>query len=390
MTNHTTEAPRLSWAEVSARRLERNGLSIPAEDVRPADIVRIMCGAHAQVMSAAELSIGLRTVGITQSDIREALWTNHSLVKTYGPRGTVHLLPAQDLPMWCGALSATPYGRANGTFRELLTPEQTERIIEAIAVVLAEADLTTDELTEALISQLGSWVGDPVMPAFQTMWPRWRIAQSTAGVRGALCFGPNRGRNVTFTSPRRWLPGFRPADERTALEYLLRRYLYAYGPATPQQFAQWLAVPGRWAAELFDSLSNTLQPVEFNGNLAWMVAGDTSVPSKAPQGVCLLPYFDAYAVGCHPRALFFPGKAAERALTGGQAGNLPVLLIDGSVAGVWHLRRSGRKIDITVEPLNELTTGQRREIDHQVERIGAILEGKAQWILGTVTTGPHA
>ena len=273
---------------------------------------------------------------------------------------------------------------------ELLTPEQTERIIEAIVVVLAEADLTTDELTEALIGQLGSWVGDPVMPAFQAMWPRWRIAQSTAGVRGALCFGPNRGRNVTFTSPRRWLPGFRPAEERTALEYLVRRYLYAYGPATPQQFAQWLAVPGRWAAELFDSLSNTLQQVEFNGNLAWIVAGDTSVPSKAPQGVCLLPYFDAYAVGCHPRALLFPGKAAERALTGGQAGNLPVLLIDGSVAGVWHLRRSARKIDITVEPLNELTTGQRREIDHQVERIGAILEGKAQWILGTVTTGPHA
>nr|BFE79085.1 hypothetical protein GCM10020093_016860 [Planobispora longispora] len=65
----------------------------------------------------------------------------------------------------------------------------------------------------------------------------------------------------------------------------------------------------------------------------------------------LLPYFDAYAVGCHPRETVFPGRAAERALAGGQAGCFPVLLVDGVVAGVWHQRRSGRRIDITVEPL---------------------------------------
>jgi hypothetical protein len=36
-----------------------------------------MCGAHAQVLSAAELSIGLRIAGITRTDIQEALWTEH-------------------------------------------------------------------------------------------------------------------------------------------------------------------------------------------------------------------------------------------------------------------------------------------------------------------------
>ena len=212
-----------------------------------------------------------------------------------------------------------------------------------------------------------------------------------AANRGALCFGPHRGSKVTYTNPRRWLPGFRPADGQTALAAIVRRYLHAYGPATPQQFAQWLGTPRRWAIELFDSLSTELQPVEINGTLAWLATGDTTVSPMASQSVRLLPYFDAYTVGCQPRELLFPGRAAKRALTpSGQAGNFPVLLIDGTVAGVWHLRRSGRKLAITVEPFDNLAATQRRELGEQVERIGEFLEGQPQLIIGTVSAGGHA
>jgi len=67
-----------------------------------------------------------------------------------------------------------------------------------------------------------------------------------------------------------------------------------------------------------------------------------------------------------------------------------VLLIGGTVAGVWHQRRSGRKLDITVEPFDRLTATQCRELDDQVERIGDFLEGKPQLTIGTVTAGGHA
>jgi hypothetical protein len=292
--------------------------------------------------------------------------------------------------MWTGALSATPYGMNPDVRSELLTPQQVEALVEAIGIVLDDAELTADELTEALVDHLGAWAGEPVMAAFQGMWPRWRMAQATAGVRGALCFGPNRGRQVTYTSPRRWLPGFRPAEAKTALAGVVRNYLHAYGPASPQQSAQWLAVPRRWATELFDTLTGQLQQVEVGGAPAWIVAGDTDMPSTPPQGVRLLPYFDAYVVGSHPRELVYPGQAAERAMAGGQAGNYPVLLIDGTVGGVWHQRRSGRKLNITVEPLRELTNAQRQELDEQVERIGEILEGKPQLTIGNINTGGHA
>jgi hypothetical protein len=105
----------------------------------------------------------------------------------------------------------------------------------------------------------------------------------------------------------------------------------------------------------------------------------------------LLPYFDAYVVGSHPRNRLFPAKAVTRALApSGQAGNYPVLLIDGVVTGVWHQRRSGRKIEVTVEPLVQLTAAQRRALENQVARIGEILGGMPRLIVGTVAAGSHA
>ncbi len=196
---------------------------------------------------------------------------------------------------------------------------------------------------------------------------------------------------MTYTSPHRWLPGFRPADGGAALRMLLTRYLYAYGPATPQHFAKWLAIPPRHAAGLFDSLAGELERVELDGEPGWTLAGDTATPPRPYRGIRLLPYFDAYVVTGQPRERLYPGAAAARALTpAGQAGNYPVLLIDGVVGGVWHQRRSGRKLAITVEPLRELTAAQLRQLDDEAGLVGTVMQATATLTVGTVTVGPHA
>lgn len=381
----------LSWNHVTARRLVRQGLDTPSQDSQPADIVRTLCGAHAQVLSAAHWSIGLRCASLTVPEISDALWSEHSLIKTFGPRGTVHLLAAQDLPLWAGALSALPSSHRGHTKEVRLTPEQTDEVVEAIATALSDAELTIDELGEAVVRATGPWAGERIMPAFNDLWPRWRMALAQAGFRGALCFGPNRGSNVTYTNPQRFIPGFAPVEGQKAHAWLLKSYLYAYGPATPQHFAQWLSAPRSWATELFKFLSGELEPIEVNGSQAWVVAGDTTFSSSILQTVRLLPYFDAYIVGSQPREMLFPGQAAQRALTPtGQAGNYPVLLIDGIVAGVWHQRRSGRWLDITVEPLEQLTTAERHDLDEQVERMRTFLSAQPRLTIGPVSAGAHA
>ncbi|GLW07071.1 hypothetical protein Misp01_22010 [Microtetraspora sp. NBRC 13810] len=387
-SDRMTDVPRFSWAEVCARRLARHALDAPARDAGAADVATAMAGVHAQVLSAAELGLGLRIAGATRVTVREALWTGHTLVKTFGPRGTVHLLPAADLPMWTGALPAVPTPATPFSEHILMTDDQTEEVVEAIAKALADAELTVDELGEAVVGATGSWAGDLVIPAFQGLWPRWRQAVPLAAFRGALCFGPNHGRKATYTGPGRWLPGLTPDAPEQALAALVRSFLHAYGPATPKRFGHWLNAPVRWADALFASMEGELQRVEVEGAQAWVVAGDVEVPSGPPRGVRLLPYFDGYAyrVGNQPPELLYPGRAAERVLKG----NFQALLVDGVVAGLWHQRRSGRRTDITVEPLVPLTAAQRAELDEQAERVGEIMEAKPRLTIGTVTVGSHA
>ncbi|MCM1973640.1 winged helix DNA-binding domain-containing protein [Streptomyces sp. G1] len=383
----------ISWEAASARRLERQFLANPATGAAAVPtVVASMLGAHAQVLSAAELSIGVRITGATRTDVRAALWEHRTLVKTHGPRGTVHLLPTRDLPLWTSALPAIPSGAGPFAPEVRVTEQQAQQIVTAIEDALDGACLTIDELSDKVVARTGPWAGDRVMPAFQGMWPRWRQVLHRAGQSGALCFGPDRGRKVTYTrSPR-----FDPLPATEAVPALLLRYLHAYGPATPAYFAKWLAAPTAWAARLFEeqAASGAIEEVAFEGASAWVAAGDTEFPSRGWRGVRLLPYFDAYGIAAQPRESLFPGEAYGRALARGQAGNYPVLLVDGAVAGVWHLRRQGKRAVVTVEVLGSssgaLKARQEEALAEQVDRLGEVLEARPELVRGEVRVGPHA
>lgn len=368
----------LTWAQVCARRLDRHGLSTPLVG-GPADVAAAVAGTHAQVLSAAETSIALRLPDATRETVQSALWKTGDLVKTFGPRGTVHLLPAAELPTWVAALTAVPTRTPTFPDSVRMTCEQTDQVLAAIEDAVRDSALTVDELTEAVVAAAGSWAGDPVMDAFQGKWPRWRQALPLAGMRGILCFGPNRGRLTTYMSP--------PQAARLSVDpvpWLLNRYLHAFGPSSPERFANWLTATESWAREAFKSAD--LEPVTVDGEQLWVARSDTAAPEEPPRGLRLLPYFDtyAYAVG-NDRARLNPGKPATRA-----KGNFQVLLVDGVVGGLWHQKRSGRRIAVTVEPFTRLTKPRRDELDEQVTRIGTILDATPKLTIGEVTVGGHA
>jgi hypothetical protein len=73
MSTRSHSPPKASWAEVCGRRLARHLLCTPAHNARTADIVAVIVGAHAQVLSAAELSIAISSSNFTRADIQHAL-----------------------------------------------------------------------------------------------------------------------------------------------------------------------------------------------------------------------------------------------------------------------------------------------------------------------------
>ncbi|HEX6685480.1 MAG TPA: winged helix DNA-binding domain-containing protein [Candidatus Limnocylindrales bacterium] len=373
----------MTWEQACSRRLARHALIEPDESL--AEVAGRVCGVHAQVMPAAEVALGVRTAGVTRKDVRAALWEDGTLVKTFGQRGTIHLYPVGELSVWMSALSAAPEPSRSLPPELRLTDQQRESVFEAIQEALTGTQLTVDELDEEIGKRAGGWATELVMPAFQGMWPRWRILTSDAARRGILRFGPSRGRNVTYTRPE----DYTPTDGREALAEVVLRYLRSYGPATPQEFARWFGTTPRGATELFAELGDRLAEVSLDGTKCWLAADDTEVP-EVEGGLRLLPYFDPYPVGCYPRERLFPGKAFERALSRTQAGNVPVMLIGGVVAGIWHQRLATSKVTLTVEPFVKLTAARKSELDAQADRIGEILEAKPTVTIGTVTAGKHA
>lgn len=188
------------WHEACARRLVRHSLTKPDTERGIAAVVSDVCGIHAQVMSAAELSIGLRVAKASRVDVRNALWASRELVKTFGPRGTVHLLATADMPMWAGAVNAIPAQPPRLPVSARMSPDQVDEVVGAIGHAIRDDELNIDELGERVIAEAGSWAGDLVVPGFTGMcraggWRcRWRRT-------AACCASARRTRAGRRTPP---------------------------------------------------------------------------------------------------------------------------------------------------------------------------------------------
>jgi hypothetical protein len=64
--------------------------------------------------------------------------------------------------------------------------------------------------------------------------------------------------------------------------------------------------------------------------------------------VRLLGRFDGYLLGWRGRDLVLDPRFARRVAAGGWVH--PVVVVDGRVAGTWRARRTGGRLEVTVEP----------------------------------------
>lgn len=369
---------------VRRHRLARNYLYEPAPRDRLVEVARRVGGIQAQVLSAAELAIGARVAGITRQDVQAELWERRGLVKTYGPRGTLHLLPADELPLWMAALRRCMEWREPRWYAALgLGRAQADALIEGIGEALDGRLLSRQELAEAVAARVGEWAREQIIP-------QWGYCLAPAAFAGQLCFGPSRGSQVTYARPDQWAGYGHEPDPDEALAEVCRRYLEAYGPATLRDLARWIGVKPAEAWRLKELLPARGVEVDVGGQRAWVMAGEvTAAEERERDSLRLLPQYDCYVLGCGPRSGIVPDAARARILGYGRgrfegATGVPVLLIDGVVAGVWERRKRGRGIELRVEAFVDLGQAQRRLLEDEVDRIGAFLGAETSLQLGTL------
>jgi hypothetical protein len=370
----------LTWDQVCARRLARTLLltPLPSSDVVAA--ARAICGVQAQVGVAAELALGARVAQATQQDVRVELWERRRLYKTYSLRGTLHLHPSDELPLWTAARQALPDWRAGqwaATYR--LEPAQAEAVLAALSEVLDGQCLPREALADGVAARAGAW-------ARERLSSIWADLIGLGFGAGLVCFGPSEGNKVTFVRTDQWLGAWTLPDPDQALTEVFRRYLTTFGPATLRDFVSWFSgrrlQPERLQGVL-DALTGELVEVSVEGRRAWMLASDAAADWETLVGTLrLVPQYDCYILGCRfgRERIAAAGRDRVAAFKNGRfegATGLPLLLVDGVVAGMWERRQRGGGVEVRVEPFVSLTPRQTRQLEAEVERIGAFLGTRA-------------
>lgn len=365
-------APRLTGEQVFAWRLRRQFLTAPADS--PVEVVRRLAGVQAQVASAAELAVALRSAAPAADALAGAL-AAREVVRTWAMRGTLHVLTA-DLAAAALALvaSARTWEKPVWTRNFGATPEQITALGAAVAEILADTALTREELVEAVVARPGlAHLGEQLRSG-------WGAVLKPLAWQGILCHGPAQGSRVTFTSPALAVAGWPGLPEPdAAAATLVPAYLGAYGPAAPETFDAWLSrnslrktAVRRW----FGALGAELTPVEVDGRACFARTEDLDelAATRPTRDVLLLGGFDQYVLG--------PGTtdtelvpAAHRAAVSRPGGWIsPVLVQGGRVTGTWE--REGD--DIVVTPFGQPPAA--KALDAAVARLsaatGATLRGR--------------
>jgi hypothetical protein len=372
---------KLSWKQAAAWRIRRHHLVERAPAGSMLAVASRLCGLHAQVMSSAELTLWARVEDASRAAVERALWEDRTLVKTWAMRGTLHLLPADELPLWHAALGTSRRYLKAALWQKYfgIGIEELDRVTEAIAAALEGRELTREEL----MREIGRLTGSAALGA-KVAEGSWGTILKPAAFAGHLCFGPSVGQRVRYTRPDTWLAaaGRRagpPVDPQAAPAAVTRRYLAAYGPATYHDLGRWWGGGGsvstgrQWIASLGDEVS----AVEVEGAPAWMLAAHASEARELPpsRSVRLLPGFDQYVVGASWHAAhLLPGDFRSRVYR--QQGWISaVLLVNGFMQGTWRHEIKGSRVEVVVEPFVKQPVWVRRAAGQEAERLAAFLGG---------------
>lgn len=336
------------------------------------------CGIHAQVQASAELQLAVRADGLKQQDVKAALWEQRRLLKAWTLRGTLHLHPAEELPLFYAAARAVGPVEAgelrewvdtDGTVHPALTPEQVDEVRAAVLDALDGRSLLREELAAEVERRVGSAA-------------RSRLRSGFAFFGGAdLCQGPPQGGKITLARPEQWVERWEDVDEHAALRELCRCFVRSYGPTQPLAFREWFATrtfTRNHARALFDSLGDELEEIDVDGHRCFVLAGDAVFP-EPESSVRLLPEYDVYIMGFRERTQLVPdavkaqvAQQSARRRYEGPAG-IRFLVVDGLAAGIWQRTKRGRRIELRVTPVRKLTQAERAGVGEEAERIGAFL-----------------
>lgn len=333
--------------------------------------MRDVFAVPAQDLRASRLAIRPRSVGLDLQAVIRACNQERSVVRTWAMRGTLHMAAAEDVTWLVGLLG--PQIAAADRRRRLqlgLDDDLSDRALRAIGSILtASGPLTRAELV-AQLARRGVKI-DPSTNAAAHLC-------SYAAARGLICRGPDREDDEpTYVLLDEWIDRRRKTGPKDAPAELARRYLAAYGPAGPEDFAAWAGMTVVQARQAFTALASHLLEVEVAGQPSWMLATarrqlDALDGRRRRPSVRLLGAFDPYLLGYRSRDLALAPRFAKRIQAGGGWIH-PAVTVDGLVVGTWRQQRRGPQLAIQIQPLEPVDRRLAPVLETEASDLGRFL-----------------
>ncbi len=349
----------------SARVLDRRTLNrtlllrqgLLARTRRPAnEVIESLVGLQAQEPMDPYVALWSRIEGFDAHELSDLIEARRA-VRMGTLRGTLHLVTADD----CRRLVPVLAGLGPRMWKSSPFAKQLVGVdIDAVVAAGREALEAEPRSPAALAALLG---------------PRWpgRDANSLSYASRfllPLVQVPPRGLwrrtgRTTNTTAEAWLGT--PMGDDARPDETIRRYLAAFGPATPGDARTWSWLTG--LREVFERLRPTLVTYRDEAGRELFDLPDGSIADPdTPAPIRFLPQYDNVFLSHDDRSrIAGVGWDLEAFAWKG------CFLVDGFIAGAWRLRRTGKRASLTVEPMGRLTAPQRRELETEATALFAYL-----------------
>jgi hypothetical protein len=316
-----------------------------------------LIGLQAQQNLSPYLSLAARLDGFDPGHLSDRL-ERRELVRFRTMRGTVHVLAPDDvltLRSWVQpALDRVSAANAQNKAAAHLTNDLVENAVRAL---LGGASMPLTELAAGLTAVFPD-VPEPVL-------------RHVVPERAPLVQVPPRGlwkrsAGVAYALADDWLG--RPLTD-VDLPRLVRRYLHAYGPATPTDMTKWSTVTR--LAPTFKAMAQSGALVtrsDTHGRTLYDVPDGVLAEEDLDLPTVMLGTYDNLFLSHADRDRIAPDEMRRRWMgPNGGVGN--TLFVDGLLAGCW--RFDGDRFE--VEPFRTLTGAEQRGVEQEKDRVAALL-----------------
>jgi len=348
-------------SEIGLQRLRNQRVS-GGRFERPGDVVRHLGAVQAQDYHQAMWAIGSRMArGATIADIERSI-ADREIVLTWPMRGTIHAVPPDDVRWMLAALAPRMLARDQRRLEQLgLTPEILARSKQIVLRALQDRKLAARPDLMHLLEDAG--IRTDGQRGYHMLW---RLAQE-----GLICLGPRISKQQTFALLDEWAPPARHVPRDEALAMLAGRYFAGHGPATAQDFAWWAGLTLTDARKAVELARNRLELAVIGDQTYWRAPSGEGSPSGEPS-VYLLAGFDEYILGYKDRSAVLREEHARFVTPGNNGVFLPMIVIDGRVAGIWKRTIKSRGVDLVLHPFAKQGV-HRDELQAAAERYGEFL-----------------